>query len=187
MTAVPAFSLRPPFTSRAAWARTRSCAWATSSTAFSGLVSRAAAATQAHPAFSFMLYSFLDAGWTTILAPDLDPTDPSACIHSTSGNNAQQFDLMFASSIGPTGQHTGQPRTPFRVSLGGQELRNDISPRAELAPPASVHSGGNRAIRARPAREDTQVQAAGQTTARRMNDGDGTAVAQDFIANETLG
>ncbi|KAF8508283.1 hypothetical protein JB92DRAFT_3145072 [Gautieria morchelliformis] len=65
----------------------------------------------------------------------------------------QQFNLMFASSIGPTGQHPGYPRpetaqghflnfsrllefnynrVPFASSQIGRSFRNEISPRAGL-------------------------------------------------------
>lgn len=45
----------------------------------------------------------------------------------------QQFNLLFASSIGPTGQHPGFVWEPL-VCLNSPAFRNEISPRAGLLP-----------------------------------------------------
>ncbi|KAJ6551809.1 hypothetical protein B0H19DRAFT_1158993 [Mycena capillaripes] len=142
----------------------------------------------------------------------------------SSGNpvgEPQQFNLMFASSIGPTGQHPGflrpetaqghflnfsrllefnNGRVPFASAQVGRAFRNEISPRAGLLrvreftmaeiehyvdPLDKTHARFNEVADVELVLLDKFVQAAGQTTTRRMTVG--AAVAQGVIANETLG
>ncbi|KAJ7631933.1 hypothetical protein DFH06DRAFT_1337453 [Mycena polygramma] len=147
-----------------------------------------------------------------------------AITNPTSGNpvgEPQQFNLMFASSIGPTGQHPGflrpetaqghflnfsrllefnNGRVPFASAQVGRAFRNEISPRAGLLrvreftmaeiehyvdPLDKTHARFNEVADVELVLLDKFVQAAGQTTTRRMTVG--AAVAEGVIANETLG
>ncbi|KAJ7176560.1 hypothetical protein C8R46DRAFT_889415 [Mycena filopes] len=142
----------------------------------------------------------------------------------SSGNTVgepQQFNLMFASSIGPTGQHPGflrpetaqghflnfsrllefnNGRVPFASAQIGRAFRNEISPRAGLLrvreftmaeiehfvdPLDKSHSRFSEVADVELVLLDKYVQAAGQTTTRRMTVG--AAVKEGVIANETLG
>ncbi|KAJ7910489.1 hypothetical protein B0H13DRAFT_1615649 [Mycena leptocephala] len=147
-----------------------------------------------------------------------------ALTNPSSGNpvgEPQQFNLMFASSIGPTGQHPGylrpetaqghflnfsrllefnNGRVPFASAQVGRSFRNEISPRAGLLrvrefTMAEIEHFVDPLDKSHPRFDevkdlelvllDKYVQAAGQSTTRRMTVGD--AVAQGVIANETLG
>ncbi|KAJ7254652.1 glycine-tRNA ligase [Mycena haematopus] len=142
----------------------------------------------------------------------------------SSGNpvgEPQQFNLMFASSIGPTGQHPGflrpetaqghflnfarllefnNGRVPFASAQVGRAFRNEISPRAGLLrvreftmaeiehyvdPLDKSHSRFGEIADIELVLLDKYVQAAGQSTIRRMTVG--KAVQDGVIANETLG
>ncbi|KAJ7474710.1 hypothetical protein FB451DRAFT_1339208 [Mycena latifolia] len=142
----------------------------------------------------------------------------------TSGNpvgEPQEFNLMFASSIGPTGQHPGflrpetaqghflnfsrllefnNGRVPFASAQIGRTFRNEISPRAGLLrvreftmaeiehfvdPLDKSHPRFSEIADVELVLLDKYVQAAGQSTTRRMTVG--AAVAEGVIANETLG
>ncbi|KAK7052507.1 glycine-tRNA ligase [Favolaschia claudopus] len=147
-----------------------------------------------------------------------------AITNPSSGNpvgEPQQFNLMFASSIGPTGQHPGflrpetaqghflnfarllefnNGRVPFASAQVGRAFRNEISPRAGLLRVREftmaeiehyVDPLDKKHVRFADVADlelvllDKFVQAAGQTTTKRMTVGQ--AVKEGVIANETLG
>ncbi|KAH9072943.1 glycyl-tRNA synthetase [Lactarius deliciosus] len=124
----------------------------------------------------------------------------------------QQFNLMFTSSIGPTGQHAGylrpetaqghflnfsrllefnNGRVPFASAQIGRSFRNEISPRAGLLRVREFTMAEIEHYRFDQVRDvvldllDRDVQASGSTQVKKISVGD--AVAAGVIANETLG
>ncbi|KAI0273063.1 glycyl-tRNA synthetase [Russula aff. rugulosa BPL654] len=124
----------------------------------------------------------------------------------------QEFNLMFTSSIGPTGQHPGSlckflpsPRVqqwpvPFASAQIGRSFRNEISPRAGLLrvreftmaeiehyvdPENKNHERFHEVRDVALDLLDRNVQASGSTKTRKISVGE--AVSSGIIANETLG
>ncbi|KAI6039276.1 glycyl-tRNA synthetase, partial [Pisolithus marmoratus] len=105
----------------------------------------------------------------------------------------QQFNLMFASSIGPTGQHPGSAtslnfsrllefnngRVPFASAQIGKSFRNEISPRAGLLRVREFTMGEIEHY------VDPEHKESGSTQVTQMSIGE--AVDRGIVANETLG